>query len=372
MTEVQLVSFMGIIGIFLPLIRLYVFFNDIVDALFLLIIINRIWYDLVQIPSEVIFLGSISESTRNSILIDRKQISTVSQLLSPVFTSIILFFVHQRDWTAELLRKVVIIGEIISISQTILLFFFVQPDSKSDTGIIVNQKEDKQIVSSFFTELRRIIKAARSSSPASVPYWMWLHSLLISIGAGSMVRYLPGFLRDRISISAKLLSITQIIQALFLLALTQFAKWIVVDKQQCSRAAFTGLALSIALVLLVVMLFTEEKWTLITLYISRAGFQTATGPFSSAILLDFAPVKDRAFWTAGESLTGVAWSLASGLGGFLISNFGFGYLFAFAGIMYMCALAVFIIASQKFDLNGKLSDSEHITYSKIVNDGMNE
>lgn len=73
-------------------------------------------------------------------------------------------------------------------------------------------------------------------------------------------------------------------------------------------------------------------------YIARNALMNASGPVSRSIVMDVVPSRARARWNSLETLAwGMFWSLSASIGGYIVDNFGFLYVFLTTATLYTIA-----------------------------------
>ena len=97
---------------------------------------------------------------------------------------------------------------------------------------------------------------------------------------------------------------------------------------------------------------------LVIFFITRNALMNAAGPVSRSIVMDVVPSTSRAKWNSLETLAwGMFWSVSASIGGFIIENFGYVYVFMFTATLYTIATLMILIIRKRVPRESILSRS---------------
>ncbi|MFX1283768.1 MAG: MFS transporter [Promethearchaeota archaeon] len=104
--------------------------------------------------------------------------------------------------------------------------------------------------------------------------------------------------------------------------------------------------------------FSTSVMLLAIFYISRNALMNASGPVSRSILMDVVPSTSRAKWNSLETLAwGMFWSISASIGGYIVDNFGFLYVFLFTATLYTIATLMILFIKNRIPKESILTRS---------------
>ena len=78
------------------------------------------------------------------------------------------------------------------------------------------------------------------------------------------------------------------------------------------------------------------------------SLMNAAGPISRSILMDVVPKETRAKWNSVEQLAwGMFWSVSALIGGLVVDNYGFVFVFLFTATLYTLATVLLLFIRNK-------------------------
>ncbi|KQC06441.1 MAG: hypothetical protein APR54_01645 [Candidatus Cloacimonas sp. SDB] len=273
---------------------------------------------------ESILADSLPSGYRSGIY---SQIHLVRQfaMASGPFLNVLLFLFFGDFWEISILKTVMLVGIIISLFSTLILFLFRDDRSMGDDSesIYENQKNNG-------TDLQINDKLNRNKR--KIPILLVTSNIIIGIGAGMTIKFFPVFFRSIYSLQPIAVQLIMGFTAIFTGLTAIIAQKFSLTR---GRAEMIFTVQIIATSCLVLISFYPALYLLVPLFILRGSFMNAAQPLSRSILMDVVPKRHRGKWNSLETIAwGLFWNASAVIGGFLIGNNNFRLCFVITSAIY--------------------------------------
>jgi len=217
-----------------------------------------------------------------------------------------------------------LIGIIVSLSSTFVLFFF------KDEHSLGNESES---IMQDATDQPAEIARQNTKTAKKIAILLVTSNVMIGMGAGMSIKFFPVFFRSLYNmqpISVQLImGITSIFTGLFGLLAQYFSK-------KKGRGEMIFAVQFSATVCLIFIGFYPAIFFLVPLFILRGALMNAAQPLSRSILMDVVPKKHRGKWNSIETVAwGLFWNASAVVGGFLIGDNNFQRCFFITAGIYL-------------------------------------
>ncbi|MHA2358531.1 MAG: MFS transporter, partial [Candidatus Heimdallarchaeaceae archaeon] len=366
---------------------------DIILAiLFVVQALAGIGWGLSGPAAQALLADSIESGDRSRIFANMHFLSFVAAAIGP-FLAAGLTLVFGNTWGLETLKNLILIGAIGTILSYVSIAF------ASDDKALISTIEQTSAPSSPIPDTENKIEDfpitmlfGRSFSyDVIIPIIIVISGIIIGFGAGATVAFFPILFTSpdpsigyglQPFITYVIFGVTNIISGITGI----FAQRIIpIFGRIGSMFLSQGFAIICLLGLVVNLVLYQNNnisldvsiALLVMLYISRNALMNASSPISRSIVMDVVPSKSRAKWNSLETLAwGMFWSLSSSLGGFIVDNFGFLYVFLFTATLYTIATLMLLliknrvpkesILTREYQL-GKLRTRNRVVMSAVLN-----
>lgn len=331
---------------------------------------------IVNGPSQALFADSIPEGKRSDYFAYMFACFVCSSAVGPA-VSIFFFQTVGDEWSMKHLQLILYVGLGLNVAAASVMFFF--DDSKAldeDQLLVDNQQqqapllpdglsspirsvrsgsdygvngEDESVTvdphsptspprrspivppEEVFTNPDQVTPVAARVGPTArfVPYILFIHSLIMSIGSGMTVKFFPLFFKDDVGLSPSQVQGIYLMVPLVMSLLgglcTKAARWI-------GRVP-ACLVFKVAGILLLFSMVAGKKFldvhpvVLVPIYIGRTALMNATYPVEESLLMDFVHSSSRARWKSLESVSVFGWCGSAALGGWLADKYDYTYTF---------------------------------------------
>ena len=306
-------------------------------------------------PAMALFADSVPRGQRSKWYMLLQMAYIVPAVAGPL-AAIILLSIYGDEWTLSELRPVFLFGVFAEIPPTLISFLmrdanalsnggeeFSDEDEDADKGgaqvksFNESDQEEDDPGGEMHTRDKRCITVK------SIPYVLFVSSLIIAIGSGMTIKYFPLYFKS--DISPKLTP--RDVQGIYVCVPVVIALFTVLNQVVASRCGrvqtmvlsqIAGICLLVTMSLLVSNGIT--RWTIIVpIYVIRTGLMTSTYPLNESILMDFVPKKKRARWKSLESISSLGWCGSAVLGGVLADSTSYSSTFLYtAGLQFIGVL----------------------------------
>ncbi len=283
--------------------------------------------------AQALIADSIEPGNRSKTFANMHFANLVAAAIGP-FLAASLTIVLGDTWDISVLRWIILFGGIAAILANISVVF------ASDKKALVGKAKE-------------ITGTQISTDPIDydwvIPGTIVLSGIIIGFGAGMTVAFFPVlFASPTIGYGLQpfftysLVGVTNIITGLAGLGAQRMISYV---GRIGSMFLTQGLAIICLLGIVVnLVLFNSGlpyNFSVVLLaifYTARNALMNASGPVSRSIVMDVVPSRARARWNSMETLAwGMFWSLSASIGGYIVDNFGFLYVFLTTATLYTIA-----------------------------------
>jgi MFS family permease len=225
------------------------------------------------------------------------------------FVNVMLFIFLGDEWDLPILKKVMLIGMLITFISIGLMFFFNDKRSLGETSesLSNNGNIEEGTTNKMQRKRNQIIFGILISS-----------SLIIGIGAGMTIKYFGIFFIEEYTLQPiavqLIMGVTSIVTGLAGIIAQQLSK----RKGRIQMIFIFDLTATICLFIIAMY---PTLWIMIPIFIMRGSLMNAGEPLSRSILMDIVPKKHRAKVNSISTIAwGLFWNASAVLGGYLIGN----------------------------------------------------
>jgi 2,4-dienoyl-CoA reductase-like NADH-dependent reductase (Old Yellow Enzyme family) len=282
--------------------------------------------------------------------------SAIGPFMSAGFTLIL-----GDTWDLRLLQNLIFTAAIVAIFAYLAVVFasdnktlvFRQKNVVSSPSEITLPREDVKMISSVPVVT---IFGVPFSYDVITPSVIVISGIIIGFGAGATVAFFPVlFASSSIGyglspfITYVVMGITNVITGLAALIAQRIIRIFgrigaMFVTQGLAIVCLLGLLINLALYQGEIIPYSTSVLLLVVFYISRNALMNAAGPVSRSIVMDMVPSYSRAKWNSLETLAwGMFWSVSASIGGYIVDNFGFIYVFMFTATLYTIATLMILI-----------------------------
>ncbi len=324
--------------------------SNTINYLFISQICGGLGFGLSGPASQALLADSIEPGHRSKTFANMHFVNLLAAALGP-FLAAVLTLVLGDSWELNVLQTLIVSGAFFAIFANSVIFFV------SDKFSLENNHLRGQ--SRISQEANNVIQS-KSSYNSFVPIILVVSGVIIGFGAGATVAFFPVLFADP--------EIGYNLTPLFTYSIVGVGSVITglagLGAQRLSR--MIGRVLSMFLVQLlailcllgiVVNLYLYQNnligasfsiLILAVFYISRNALMNASGPVSRSLIMDIVPTNARARWNSLETLAwGMFWSVSASIGGWVVVDFGFIYVFLFTATLYTIATFLLLVIKNK-------------------------
>lgn len=301
--------------------------------------------------AQALIADSIEPGDRSRVFANMFFVNLVASATGPIL-AIGLTLILGDVWNLEVLQSLIFVGAISGLLAYVTIVFV------SDKKAIVSRKKHHivpSLDSSPTTERTEdppvvTIFGQPFSYDVIIPIVMVISGIIIGFGAGATVAFFPIlFASPTIGYGLQpmftfvIIGVTNVITGLMALLAQRMIRIIgrigsMFLTQGLAVICLLGIMINLVLYQNQIIPFSSSVLLLALFYISRNALMNASGPVSRSIVMDVVPSTSRAKWNSLETLAwGMFWSLSASIGGFVVDNFGFLYVFMFTATLYTIA-----------------------------------
>ncbi len=314
----RLLKVAGIIGV----IGLsFILFGNNIIYIFAALAFWGIFQALTRPSLESIIADSVESGRRSKIYSWLHLARQVAMSIGPIM-NVILFLVFGDEWELDILKRVIIVGIVITLVSVGIMFFF---DDKRSLGKISESLEDeKEEEPVRDIELNNhnnfSSRFTRTQKRKLIPILLVASNVIIGFGAGMTIKYFTIFFLDEELYGLSPIWVQVIMGAV---AIATGLLSLVAQKfsEKRGRAAIIFAVQFSSTLCLIGIGFYPPLGVLIPLFIARGSLMNAAQPLSRSILMDVVPKKNRGKWNSLETLAwGFFWNFSAVIGGYLVGN----------------------------------------------------
>lgn len=343
-----------IFGVLAPLLLIIAtFYAETPQIALNILIISQlsggIAWGLAGPASQALIADSIKTGNRSKYFASLRFYEEVAFTIGP-FIALILTIIFGDTWDIALLRTIIAFAAICEIL------------SFSIASLMSDKKALNMESIEHSHNLDKIDLSSDTEYDFAVPITIVMSGLIIGFGAGATITFFPVLFADPVigynlppSFTYTIIGLGSIATGLMAILAQR-----TVGKLKDGRIGVMILVQTLAIICLLgivcnLILYINNSIGYITsviflvfLYISRISLMNASGPLSRAILMDAVPKETRAKWNSAEQLAwGMFWSISASIGGIVVDNFGFVYIFLFTATLYTIATALLFFIRKK-------------------------
>ena len=284
-------------------------------------------------PLDALFADSVKTAKRSKYQV-RKYVATLAGATIGPILAVVLFRNFGDAWTKNELRVVISAGTAFAIIPLLSLFIFDDNHSLDEqtSGPLLSLQDEMNDINS--RRIRILCFAA---------------DLLGGLASGMSIKFFPLFFRDKTKLSPGEVNTVTIVTTFLMIFGSTFSQKLA---KRFGRMPTIVAYKFVGITLLFIMALKKDIWSeweiIIPIYVVRTVLMNATSPLHKAVLMDHCGKKERARWSALDSVVSFGWSGSALIGGLLADKHGFGYTFLitailqFVGFLCLCALAFIV------------------------------
>ena len=345
---------------------------------------------IVEGPSLALFADSIPKGQRSSLMTWQYSSYLISSVVGPIVG--VMMLAHRatdESWSLTEIYPVFVVGVALEIPGVIIMFLFrekdtvvdeegeeeredsnedrtaanasreqlpVSPNNDLETPLL--DGEDNRTESLPTSSLRRLGKQ-------SIPYVLFLASLVTALGSGASVKYFPLFFRE-LGFSSAFVQGIYIFVPLSISLLSFVAQRV---SKSLGRIETTVLWELIGVSLLYYMTWLSrdeaemsdfQKYEIIVVYLLRTGLMNAGYPLLESVLMDAIPSNQRARWKSLESIAAFGWTGSALVGGVLADDRSYRFTFAITATLQLAGTLILIPLQPFVEPEDHVDDAEAI------------
>lgn len=284
--------------------------------------------------------------TANSVMMAAAQ--SVGLLLG-----LVVFLKVGNHWSLDSMRTVIWVGAVLG--QIAIFPIWRMDDSRAlgeqSEAVHLQERLRADSENSEDGSLARqlSLRAQRSTccgliTPARVRLVLFVGELIMAMGSGMTVKFLPVFFSEVGHIKPSTLQIVFAAVQLLVVLGTLVAKGLAkrFGRLQIIIPAFV-IGISCTMLLGLLEPFYTVEWVMMPIFFIRCSFQWSVGALLGSILADYTPKKQRGRWKALGSVENASWSGSAAVGGILIDHFQYGPTFVITGLFQACVLPLWCL-----------------------------
>lgn len=343
-------------------------------ALFIIFIseiLGGIGWGLSGPASQALLADSIESGHRSRVFAKMFFANLLASAIGPFLAAAFALF-FGNIWDLQLLQSLIITAGILAIVGNISIVF-----ASDDKALITRSKvQDLPLGTSTPKEITKVMNRAPVvtifdhpfSYDVITPSVLVISGIIIGFGAGATVAFFPVLFADSTIgyglppfFTYVIFGITNVITGLAALVAQRIIQFFgrigsMFLTQGLAVICLIGLMINLALYQNQSISHSISVLFLVFFYISRNALMNAAGPVSRSIVMDVVPSTSRAKWNSLETLAwGMFWSASASIGGFIVDNFGFLYVFMFTASLYTIATLMILIIRKRVPRESILS-----------------
>ncbi len=278
---------------------------------------------------ESILADSLETGNRSGIYSKIHLVQQFSMASGP-FLNVLLFFILGDIWDISILKSVMLIGIIISLGSTAILFFFRDDRSMGDDSESIFEAENTG------SDPKQTVAARK------IPILLVSSNVIIGIGAGMTIKFFPVFFRAIYGLQPVSVQLIMGFTAIFTGLVAILAQRFSLSR---GRAEMIFAVQFLATICLVFIISYPALYFLVPLFILRGSLMNAAQPLSRSILMDVVPKRHRGKWNSLETIAwGLFWNASAVIGGFLIGDNNFRLCFMItAGVYFVGTIPILLL-----------------------------
>ena len=355
---IRISVFFGILG---QLILMYATLvvapaSNTINFLFISQLFGGLGWGLSGPASQALLADSIEQGNRSKTFANMHFVNLLAAAFGP-FLAAGLTIVLGDSWDLNVLQILIVCSAIFSVFANSVIFFVSDKYSleydhllHSGTDSVIKDQTDQKMNNSSINR----------SYDLYVPVILVISGVVIGFGAGATVAFFPVLFADpEIGYNLSPLLTYTIVGVGSVV--TGFAG---LCAQRLSRMIGRVLSMFVVQLLAIICLLgivlnlyfyqnnhIDISVSIILLaifYISRNALMNASGPVSRSLIMDIVPTGSRAKWNSLETLAwGMFWSVSASIGGWVVVEFGFIYVFMFTATLYTLATFLLLLIKNK-------------------------
>jgi len=328
---------------------------------------------VVNGPSQALFADSIQKGKRSELFTWLYSSYLISSTVGPIVSIILFLKLSGREaesWSMQEIYPVFAVGLCLEIPPALLMFFFSdkhvveEDDGSTEQRPEQNDRNDLEVplLSDNEAPVENVTSSPPSFGKAAIPYFLFVSSLVVSLGSGASVKYFPLFFKELGFSSAA-------VQGIFVMVPMSIASFSFVAQRVSTRLGRieTTVLFDIvgtSLLFLMTWLSRDEnhldmanKYLIVVVYVLRTGIMNSSYPLLQSILMDNVPSNRRARWKSLESIAAFGWTGSALVGGILADDHSYRFTFAMTAALQLFG-AFLLVPIQPFVESEVASDDK--------------
>ncbi|UCG03301.1 MAG: MFS transporter [Candidatus Heimdallarchaeota archaeon] len=314
-------------------------------------ILGGIGWGLSGPAGQALIADSIEPGRRSQVFAKMFFANLVASAIGPAIAAGSTLFLGDT-WDLKLLQNLILMAAFTSLFAYLAIVF------ASDNKALVTRIQDSPTSTTLPKEGVEVVRGTPVVTIFGIPFFyevitpsvIVISGIIIGFGAGATVAFFPIlFASSEIGyglppfFTYTIMCITSIVTGLAGLLAQRMIRILgrigsMFFTQGLAIICLVGLMINLVLYLNHTITYSLSVLFLVFFYISRNALMNAAGPVSRSIVMDIVPSASRAKWNSLETLAwGMFWSVSASIGGFIVDNYGFLYVFMFTATLYTIA-----------------------------------
>ncbi|MHA2095222.1 MAG: MFS transporter [Candidatus Hodarchaeales archaeon] len=330
--------------------------SNTVNFLFISQIFGGLGFGLSGPASQALLADSIEPGRRSKTFANMHFVNLLAAAFGP-FLAAGLTIILGDSWELNVLQTLITCGAFFAIMANSVIFFVsdkysLENNHQPKPGNDSVKNEQINPDSSFYFQ--------NKSYDRFVPVILVVSGLIIGFGAGATVAFFPILFADpdigyNLSplFTYSIVGVGSVITGLAGLGAQRLSRMIgrvlsMFLVQLLAIICLLGIVINLHLYQNNLIDVSFSVMMLVTFYICRNALMNASGPVSRSLIMDIVPASSRAKWNSFESLAwGMFWAVSASIGGWVVVEFGFIYVFLFTATLYTIATFLLLLIKDK-------------------------
>eukprot|EP00928_Gymnodinium_smaydae_P055449 TRINITY_DN38990_c0_g1_i1.p1 TRINITY_DN38990_c0_g1~~TRINITY_DN38990_c0_g1_i1.p1 ORF type:complete len:490 (+),score=100.30 TRINITY_DN38990_c0_g1_i1:91-1560(+) len=310
---------------------------------------------IISGPLVALMDDSVPAGYRSDVETFNTVATTAANAVGPALGMVVFLFTG-NEWTLQSMQVVIVAGTLIG--QLSNLFGVLMDDSKAlgeeseavhlQTNLL-DTSDPKQAEEDPQKEEEDLTKGGSATcfglvTPASVVYVMFVHNLIMSLGAGMTIKFFPVFFQQEGHLSPGLVNATFASLSGFTVVATLMAQK---AAKRYGRLEViipcTTLAVIATFMMGIARPFYTNAYIMIPLFVVRCTLMWSCSALKGSVVADYTPKSTRGRWKALSSITAMGWSGSAAVGGWLIDKYGYGDCFVITSLFQALAIPMLVV-----------------------------
>ena len=332
-----------------------------------LIYIAAFWWGAYQglnnTAVEALFADSVPRGQRTGVYTAKWVAQIASQVVGYALC-LGMFIQFGDDWSLDVLKTVMFCGLGVHFFAFFVLFMLKDEFAKrpaggepllhADESTFEHEQQKKIACTASIALVGGSVPNSHRKGPlggilrtAHIPYIMVLSDIIVCIGSGMTLRFLPLFFINDYGADPVCMNAIMIGISLLTSVLAYVGQY--VSKHMLDRVSTIMLLRTLGTVGTFYLSVARGKAAVLPamlgVFLVRNALMNAIQGLSRSVIMDYAETRHRARWNAMESFTSLTWAGSAALGGFWADASGYRSTFLVTAVMHTIAIVITVPAA---------------------------